>query len=148
MKKSANEAIHLDICLRDRWVRGSRVALEYLGREQLRVPDQPDDVVVAGENPHLVLGVPVDWVLRSEATEVAIGIGNDVRSEQVVVDRGCHTCLSSLSPRRVTARLSGGWSITASVQCPTGSQRSVLWYEGPWCGEGSATDQRGSEGRA
>src|SRR5262249_13018591 len=92
-----DEAIHLDIRLRNRWVRGSWVAPEYLGREQLRVPDQPDDIVVAGENPDLVLGVPVDWVLRSEAAEVAIGIGDDVRSEQVVVDRGCHPCLSSLS---------------------------------------------------
>src|SRR5262249_20388930 len=95
--------------------RGSWVGLERRGREELRVPDQPDDVVVAGENPHLVLGVPMDWVLRSEATEVAIGIGYDVRSEQVVVDRGCHACLSSLShlavsPRRVTVRLVGGRS--------------------------------------
>src|SRR5262249_26996908 len=57
----------------------------------------------------------MDWVLRSEATEVAIGIGYDVRSEQVVVDRGCHACFSSLShlavsPRRVTVRLVGGIS--------------------------------------
>src|SRR5262245_5416351 len=100
--------------LRNRWVRGSWVALEYLGREQLRVPDQPDDIVVAGENPHLVLGVPVNWVLRSKAAEVAIGIGDDVRSEQVVVDRGCHTCLSSLS---LPGARSGEAPLGLGVQC-------------------------------
>jgi|SRR5712691_762798 len=45
-------------------------------------------------------------VLLSQAAEVAIGIGDDVRSEQVVVDRSCHTYLLPTVAIAVTTRTS------------------------------------------
>ena len=61
----------------DARVRWPRIVLEDRGRKQLMVSSEPDDIIVAGNYPQLVLLVPVDRVLLSQLAIVGIGIGDE-----------------------------------------------------------------------
>src|SRR5215831_12906912 len=54
------------------------------------VPGEPDQVIVARDYPHLVLLVPVDRVLFPQLAEIGVGVGNDVRAKEVIVDSSNH----------------------------------------------------------
>src|SRR4030095_7265619 len=46
----------------------------------------PHDVVITGEYPRFIERVPVDRVLLSEPPVIGVGIGDGLRSKQVLID--------------------------------------------------------------
>ena len=55
------------------------------------VAQQPDEVLVAREDPHLGARVPVDGIGLPQPAEVGVGIGDDLGGEEILgVGRSGH----------------------------------------------------------
>jgi hypothetical protein len=62
---------------------------EHSRREQLGMAREPHDIVVAGNEPRRVSGIPVDGVLLPQAAEIGIGVVDDLRRKQIIMHGGC-----------------------------------------------------------
>ena len=67
----------------DRRVRRPRVGPDHRRGEELVMAQEPDEVLVAREDPHLGARVPVHRIGLAEPAEVRVGIGDDLGREQV-----------------------------------------------------------------
>src|SRR5262249_22772602 len=79
-------------------IRLPQVTFEDFRGEQLLVPEHPHHIVIAGDEPHRILGIPVNRVLLTQAVKIGIGIGDDLWSKQIVIDSRYHAT-SSLPTR-------------------------------------------------
>ncbi len=68
----------------DRRVRRPPVGADHGRGEELVVAQQPDEVLVAREDPHLGARVPVDGIGLPQSAEVGVGIGDDLGSEEIL----------------------------------------------------------------
>src|SRR4051794_41602297 len=51
---------------------------------------QPNQIVMARNDPHFILLVPMHRVFVAQPAIIAIGVGDDIRSEHVVLKRAAH----------------------------------------------------------
>src|SRR5262245_29425832 len=85
-----NVFVKAEIGLIDRRIGWARVVLEDSRREELVVAGQPDQVVMAGNYPQLVLFVPMHRIFVAQSAIISIRLGDDFRSEHVVVKARAH----------------------------------------------------------
>src|SRR5215468_616336 len=86
----AHVFVKAKVRLIDRRIGWARVVLEDSRREELVVAGQPDQVVVARDHPQLVLFVPMHRIFVAQPAVISIGIGDDFRSEHIVLKRAAH----------------------------------------------------------
>src|SRR5690242_14393389 len=71
---------------------------------------QPDQIVVARDDPYFIFFVPMDRVFIAQPAVIAIGIGDDVRSEHIVLKRAAHDPPSWRFSGRTAGRRRDGMS--------------------------------------
>jgi hypothetical protein len=77
----------------DGGIRLPRVAFEDFRGEQLLVPQEPHHIVIAGDDPHPILLIPMHGVRFTHVAKIGIGIGDDLWREQIIMDSRHHTHL-------------------------------------------------------
>jgi hypothetical protein len=102
--------------------KGARVSEENLRREKLRVPEKPHDVIITGNHPAFIEGVPVDRILLPESPIVGVRIFNRLRSKQVLID-GEHTPFSYWKSSPQAVLVIQPWRRVAHAS-PPGAPRS------------------------
>src|SRR5207245_9018981 len=86
----AEKVVYLQVLFLDRRIWLTRVALEDFRREQLLMPEHPYHIVIAGDEPHRIPGIPVNRILLTQAVKIGIGIGDGLWSKQIVIDSRYH----------------------------------------------------------
>src|SRR5215471_517358 len=89
------QMVHLQVRCLDGGIRLPWVAFDLRG-EELRVSEKPYHIVIAGDDPHPILGIPVDGVLLPQAIKIGVGISDDFWSEQIVIDSRDHNTSRSV----------------------------------------------------
>src|SRR2546423_14269848 len=82
--------VHIQVRCLDGRIRLPRVTFEDFRGEPLRVPEKPYHIVIAGDDPHPILFIPVNRILLTQAVKIGVGISGDLWSEQVVIDSRNH----------------------------------------------------------
>src|SRR5882724_6982283 len=105
------------------------------------VPGEPDQIVVAGDDPQIVQFVPVDRVFLPEMAKVGVGIVGHFTGKQVVAHSRNH--MSSPSEKSFagcygtsTARVTGvcRWCHSARANASFTSSSLNLWDTSVWKG--------------
>src|SRR5262245_32712903 len=88
--------VYLQVRCLNGGIRLLRVAFGHFRGEQLWVPDKPHHIVIAGDYPHPILGIPVDGILLPQSIKIGVGISDDFWSEQIVIDSRYHNTSRSV----------------------------------------------------
>ena len=65
------------------------------------MPGHPDQVVVAGDYPELVLLIPMDRVLVPDPAVVGVGVGDGLAAKHLIADSSNHNVSTSLNFARI-----------------------------------------------